>query len=137
MYNSSFLTHIKLKQDIFSTRKLLRINPGFSMFFQVIFNQVFSADYLAHLSRRLIGELIGYSWSAVRPSSVHNANRSSPKPLGQSKPNLCRASLGRGTKVCSWHLGHMTNMAAMPKYGKNPSKIISRTGGLIFAKLGM
>ena len=25
---------------------------------------------LAHLSRRLIGELIGYSWSGVRPSSV-------------------------------------------------------------------
>ena len=57
---------------------------------------------LAHLSRRLIGELIGYSWSGVRPSSivvVHNAQRSSsPKPLGQSKPNLCGASLGRGNE---------------------------------------
>ena len=28
----------------------------------------FSVDFLAHLSRRLIGELIGYSWSGVRPS---------------------------------------------------------------------
>ena len=27
-------------------------------------------DFLAHLSRRLIGELIGYSWSGVRPASV-------------------------------------------------------------------
>ena len=34
--------------------------------------------------------------------------------------------------------GHMTKMAAMPIYGKNPSKIFfSRTGGLISTKLGM
>ena len=31
--------------------------------------------FLAHLSRRLIGELIGYSWSGVRPSStISNSN---------------------------------------------------------------
>ena len=47
---------------------------------------------LAHLSRRLIGELVGYPWSSVRPSSsvgvVHNAQTSfSPKMLGQSKPD--------------------------------------------------
>ena len=44
--------------------------------------------FLAHLSRRLIGELIGYPRSGVHPSvrrpSVHNAQRSSsPKPLGR------------------------------------------------------
>ena len=51
---------------------------------------------LAHLSRRLIGELIVYPWSGVRrpsvrrpsgvrPSSVHNAQTSSSqKPLGRS-----------------------------------------------------
>ena len=34
--------------------------------------------------------------------------------------------------------GHMTKMAAMPVYGKNPSKIFfSRTGGSISKKLGM
>ena len=34
--------------------------------------------------------------------------------------------------------GHMTKMAAMPIYGKNPSTIFfSRTGGPIFTKLGM
>ena len=33
--------------------------------------------------------------------------------------------------------GHMTKMAAMPIYGKNPSKIFFRTGGLISTKLGM
>ena len=32
-------------------------------------------------------------------------------------------------------LGHMTKMAAMPIYGKNPSKIFSGTGGLISMKL--
>ena len=42
-----------------------------------------------------------------------------------------------GTKVCSPNLGHMTKMAATPIYGKNPSKIFSRTGGQIFTKLGM
>ena len=31
--------------------------------------------------------------------------------------------------------GHMTKMAAMPIYGKNPSKIFSRTGGPISTKL--
>ena len=42
-------------------------------------------SFLAHLSRRLIGELIVYPWSGVRcPSaSVHNAQTSSSqKPLG-------------------------------------------------------
>ena len=33
--------------------------------------------------------------------------------------------------------GHMTKMAAMPIYAKNPSKIFSRTGGSISKKLGM
>ena len=34
--------------------------------------------------------------------------------------------------------GHMTKMAAMPIYGKNPSKIFfSETGGPISMKLGM
>ena len=33
--------------------------------------------------------------------------------------------------------GHMTKMVASPIYGKNPSKIFSRTGWPIFTKLGM
>ena len=33
--------------------------------------------------------------------------------------------------------GHMTKMAAMPIYGKNPSKIFSGTGGPISKKLGV
>ena len=42
-----------------------------------------------------------------------------------------------GTNVYIRNPGHMTKMAAMPIYGKNPSKIFSRTGGLISTKLGM
>ena len=43
-----------------------------------------------------------------------------------------------GTKVCSGHLGHMTKAAAMPIYGKNPSKIFfSRTKGPVTVWLGM
>ena len=42
-----------------------------------------------------------------------------------------------GTKVYINGPGHMTKMATTPIYGKNPSKIFSRTGGPIFTKLGM
>ena len=35
------------------------------------------------------------------------------------------------------YLGHMTKIAAMPIYGKNPSKIFSESGGLISKKLGI
>ena len=46
--------------------------------------------FLAHLSRRLIGELIVYPCSGVVVVVVvHNFKTSSPpKPLGQSKPNF-------------------------------------------------
>ena len=47
---------------------------------------------LAHLSQRLIGELIGCSLSCVRPSSSVRRKQfqisSSPKPLTRSKPNF-------------------------------------------------
>ena len=33
--------------------------------------------------------------------------------------------------------GHKTEIAAMPVYGKNPTKIFSGTGGPISTKLGM
>ena len=44
----------------------------------------------------------------------------------------------RGTKICSRHLSHMPKMAAMPIYGKNPSKIFfSGTGGRISTNSGI
>ena len=112
------------------------------------------AGFLAHLSQRLIGELIVYPWSGVRrrPSAsvvrrLSSVVRRRPQcsniffsetagPI-KAKFYLEPPWVG-GTKFCSRHLGHMTKMAATPIYGQNPSKIFfSRTGGPIFTKLGM
>ena len=109
---------------------------------------VFILTFLAHLTRRLIGELIVYPWSGVRrrPSSSVGVRR--PPQCSNiffsetARPIKAKFYVGPpwvgGTKFCSRHLGHMTKMAATPIYGKNPSKIFfSRTGGPIFTKLGM
>ena len=41
-------------------------------------------------------------------------------------------------KIYKYNAGHMTKMAAMPIYGKNPSEIfLSGTNGPIYTKLGM
>ena len=83
-------------------------------------------------------ELIGYSWSSVRPSSsvVGGHRRSECSKSFFSKAAWpIKAKFYEeppwvwGTKVCSRHLGHMTKMAATPIYGKNPSKVFSRTAG--------
>ena len=98
--------------------------------------------FLAHLSRRLIGELIVCPWSVVRPSSsvrpqCSNIFFSETAWLIKAKFYVEPPWVG-GTKFCSRHLGHMTKMAATPIYGKNPSKIFfSRTGRPISTKLGM
>ena len=66
---------------------------------------IFSDILLAHLSQRLIGELIGYPWSGVRrPSAVRPSSSVRPqfqtssflKPLGQSKPNFMWSLVGKG-----------------------------------------
>ena len=41
------------------------------------------------------------------------------------------------TEVYSPHLGHMTMMAAMPIYLKNPLKIFYRTKGPVALRLGL
>ena len=101
-----------------------------------------NSGFLAHLSRRLIGELIVYQWSGVRRPSVRRRPQCSKiffsKTAGPIKAKFyVEPPLVGGTIFCSRHLGHMTKMAATPIYGKNPSKIFSRTGGPIFTKLGM
>ena len=86
---------------------------------------------LAHLSRRLIGELIVCQWSVVvgRPSSVRRPQCSNiffsetARPI-KAKFYVEPAWVGR-TKFCSRHLGHVTKMAAMPIYSKTPSKFSS------------
>ena len=59
--------------------------------------------FLAHLSQRLIGELIGYSWSGVRPSAssvVNNFKRLLlQNRLADQSQILCGASLGRGNEI--------------------------------------
>ena len=76
--------------------------------------------FLAHLSGRLIGELIVCpmvrhpSYVVVRPSTM--LKRLLRNRLADRSQILCGASLGRGTKFCSRHLGHMTKMAATPLY---------------------
>ena len=42
-----------------------------------------------------------------------------------------------GINVYIYYLVHMTKMAAMPIYDKNPSKIFSESGGPMSKKLGM
>ena len=94
------------------------------------FFSIYFPGFLAHLSRRLIGELIVYQWSGVRspsvrrPSLVHNAQTSfSQKTAWPIKAKFyMEPPWVGGTKFCSRHLGHMTKMAATPIYGKNPSK---------------
>ena len=102
-------------------------------------------EFLAHLSRRLIGELIVYPWSGIRrrPSVVRRRPQCSNIFFSETAwPIKAKFYVEPpwvgGTKFCSRHLGHMTKMAATPIYGKNPSKIFfSRTGRPIFTKLGM
>ena len=54
--------------------------------------------FLAHLSRRLIGELIGYSWSGVRPPSTMLKYLLRNRWADQSQI-LCGTSLGRGNDI--------------------------------------
>ena len=81
--------------------------------------------FLAHLSRRLTGELIGYPWirrpSSVRPSTFSNIFYSETAWPIKAKFYVEPPWEG-GTKVCINGPGHMTKMAAMSIYGKNLKK---------------
>ena len=58
--------------------------------------------FLAHLSRRLIGELIGYPWSGVRPSVVRPFTMLKDllrNRLADESQILCGASLVRGNDI--------------------------------------
>ena len=79
---------------------------------------------LAHLSRRLIGELIVYPWSGVRRPSVRRPSvvvRPQCSKIFSETAGPIKAKFYveppwvGGTIFCSRHLGHMTK-------GKNPSK---------------
>ena len=53
--------YVKKGENSVFNKALLMLEREYSFRMSVLF--------LAHLSQRLIGELIGYSWSGVRPSS--------------------------------------------------------------------
>ena len=57
------------------------------------------------------GELIVYSSMLRRPSIVHHFQRSSPKPLGQSKPNFMWSHHWKGKKC-------LYKWVTTPIYGK-------------------
>ena len=82
---------------------------------------------LAHLSRRLTGELIGYPWirrpssSSVLPFTFSNIFSSETAWPIKAKFYVEPPWEG-GTKVCINGPGHITKMAATPIYGKNLKK---------------
>ena len=85
-------------------------------------------SFLAHLSRRLTGELIVYPCSGVRPSSVRPSVRPSStisKIFSSETTWPIKAKLHvehpkeGGTKVYINGPGHMTKMAAMAINRKN------------------
>ena len=83
--------------------------------------------FLAHLSRRLIGELIEYPCSGVRRRCCCRRCRRPPfsnvffsETAWPIKAKFyVEAPWKGGTKVCINSPGHMTKMAAMPIYDKN------------------
>ena len=87
------------------------------------------------------GELIVYPCSGVRPSvrRPHFSKIFSSETAWPIKAKFYMKHLWEGgTNVYINNPGHMTKMAAMPIYGKNPSKIFfSVTTGPISTKLGM
>ena len=78
--------------------------------------------FLAHLSRSLTGELIGYPWirrPSVRPFTFSNVFSSSVTAWPIKTKFYVEPPWEGGTKVYINGPGHMTKMAAMPIYGKN------------------
>ena len=113
------------------------------LYMELLFSREISLSrFLAHLSRRLIGELIVYPCSGVcrhcrgRPPFSNVFSSVTAWPI--KAKFYVEPPWEGGTKVCINGPGHMTKMAAMPIYGKNPSKIFfSRTSGPISMKLGL
>ena len=89
---------------------------------------LFCFRFLAHLSRRLIGELIVYPFSGVQRCRCRRCRRSQFSSISSETAWPIKVKFyveppwEGGTKVCINGLGHMTKMAAMPIYGKNLKK---------------
>ena len=98
--------------------------------------RIFPLRLLAHLSRRLTGELIGIRHLPVRHPHFSKIFSETTWPI-KAKFYMNHLWEG-GTNRYINNSGHMTKMATMPIYGKNPSKtFFSGTDGSISMKLGM
>ena len=87
-----------------------RLTSGLMLYLSMAY-QLSDWSFLAHLSRRLIGELIVYPWSGVRrrPSSSVGVRRPSSSTMlkhlllrnrsADQSQILCGASLGRGNEI--------------------------------------
>ena len=96
---------------------------------------------LAHLIQRLIGELIGYSWSSIHLSVFVVVVRTSVLRRCSQCSNIFSSETAGpikakfdveppwvvGTNVYSRHSGSHDQDSPTPIYGKNPSKIFSGT----------
>ena len=109
-----FLCQVILKQTRPQLHTLFSCSAQLSMKFITPINvsMLTILAFLAHLSRRLIGELIVYQWSGVRrrPSSSFVVRRRRPSStmlkhlllrnrLADQSQILCGASLGRGNEI--------------------------------------
>ena len=79
-------------------------------------------NFLAHLSQRLIGELIEYPSSVVVCPFTFSNVFSSETALPIKAKFYVEPPWEGGTKVYINGPGHMTKMAVMPIYGKNLKK---------------
>ena len=91
---------------------------AFLLTYYVVLNSLMKIPFLAHLSRRLTGELIGYPWIR-RPSVVRRRPSSTFSNISSETAWPIKAKFyveppwEGGTKVCINGPGHMTKMAAM------------------------
>ena len=102
-------------------------NKAMDVFALLLGSPSYIVAFLAHLSRRLTGELIGYPWIRRPSSSVRRpftfSNIFSSETAWPIKAKFyVKPPWEGGTKVCINGPGHMTKMAAMPIYGKNLQK---------------
>ena len=100
--------------------RICPVQSGLTLYLEVSF------CLLAHLSRRLTGELIGYPWirrPSVRRRPFTFSNIFSSETAWPIKAKFyVEPPWGGGTKVYINGPGHMTKMAATPIYCKNLKK---------------
>ena len=106
-------------------------NPGVTLTYFMA-RSFCNLGFLAHLSQRLIGELIVYPCSGVRCRCRRSCCRRPPfsnvffsETAWPIKAKFyVEPPWEGGTKVYINGLGHMTKMAAMPIYGKNLKNLL-------------